>query len=642
MTKVKNYKWSFILAFILTVIFINSPVVYTYFYHSITGAPEASKATMDLSYIDSIDEKIYLDGQWEFYWKKFIVTDSEKIVKPDLIMRVPDEWSRYKINDKKLPAIGFGSYKLTITGIKHDNNVSLFIPDYGGAYRIFINGKLTAESGVVSKNIDKVYTVPKAKLYPLKLLAGKSHEIVIEVATSKFSGLYITPILSDYNKLLYENKIKNAIWYMLFGIALFSFFSLIAMYILVVRRKLHFFWMPVIILFILIRIMLTSEFYSLWQSTLFFGMSYESTNELMYLTTFVLKYLLIFFVQEQCGIIFSKKGKIGFLIYYVFLYLIYILMPKDIYNNYLSVYIPMLTYVLDIYMLIKIYLNRNKLKKFGFVVLICVILIISGIAIDSYYINGKIYIDMSMTLLILFTVFLLIMSCIYLIRSFDLEDDFAISSSRLELANRQIAIQNEYYNTLRGQIDEIREIKHDIHHFIGVMSSLANEGEFDKLEIFLNEYSEKVKKEQLPVFCENVVVNSIIGYYYIQAKKYGIDFKSRCKVDNQIAISDSDICIVLGNAFENAIDACRQMDTSEIRFVSVEVRTMKGQLLLKVKNSYNGSLEIRDGKFISAKGGKSHGIGIINIKKVMESYGAFLKIKYDEKEFTLMTAVPEI
>ena len=160
--------------------------------------------------------------------------------------------------------------------------------------------------------------------------------MVIEAATSRFSGLYMTPEFNDYQQLMREERTRTATRFILFGIALFSFISLLATYATMVRRKFNSLWLPVMIFFILIRIMLTSEFYSFWQILLFFNLSYELTNELMYFTTFVMKYLLIFLVQEQCGIKISRRDKLGFAAYYVLLYLIFLFMPERIYSNYLS------------------------------------------------------------------------------------------------------------------------------------------------------------------------------------------------------------------------------------------------------------------------------------------------------------------
>ncbi|MDF2523121.1 MAG: hypothetical protein K0R31_762, partial [Clostridiales bacterium] len=611
-------------------------------YHDITGTPKAVNGGINLTAVSPADGEIYLDGQWEFYWNRFITTESEQLSNQDMIIAVPDSWSNYDIDGKRLSAEGYASYKLTLRDLKYDKPITLSIQDFSGAYRAFIDGQLAAESGTVSKDIGMIFTVPKADLYPVTLPQKTTHEVVIEVATTRFSGLYMTPVLSDYHRTVDDNSFRNVIRFILFGIVLFSFLCLIAVYTLSIRRKLYSLWLPVMIFFILMRIMLTSEFYSIWQPVLFFNLSYESTNELMYFTTFVLKYLLLFLVQEQCGIPFSKQEKRGFLLYYILLYIIYLFVPQSIYNQYLSVLVPMLTYVLDVYLFIKIYRGRQTLKKFGMVVFWGAALIITGLTIDSYYINGKVYMNMSLTLQLLFTVFALIMSWVYALRMGDLYDDFTKSSSRLELANSQIAVQKEYYEALSGQMNEIREMKHDIRHFIGVMSRLAEENRFEELKVFLGEYGEKTEFEQLPVFCENTIANSIIGYYHLRAKESGIPFESRCNIGKKIAIRDSDLCIVLGNALENAITACKQIDNSDMRFISIEAGRIKGQRLFKIVNSYSGRLVIKDGRCVSSKEGKSHGLGIRNIEKVIDAYGGFVRIEHNEKEFTLMAAVKEL
>ena len=640
MSKTTKREWLLIWALILVVLFINISVLYTYFYHDITGAPEAINGRMDLSAITLDGGKVYLDGQWEFYWNRFIVSEPEQLSPRDFIIKVPDSWSNYEIDEKGLATGGFGSYKLALTGLKQVKDVTLYIRDFGGAYRVFIDGQLTAESGTVSKDTKRIFTSPKSDLYPVQLSGKKTCEVVIEVATTRFSGLYMTPVLCDYNKTINENSIRNAVRFILFGIALFSHFCLLILYIVTIRKKLYSLWLPVMILFILIRIMLTSEFYSFWQPVLFFNIPYESTNELMYLTTFVLKYLLLFLVQEQCGIEVNKKEKTGFLVYYISLYLIYLIAPQSFYNHYLSVIVPMLTYVLDFYIFIKIYRGQGTMRKFGMVVFWSTIIVIVGLTLDSYYINGKIYTNMSLALLVLFTVFTLIMVYVYAMRSGDFYDDFTISSSKLELANSQIAMQKEYYDTLSGQMNEIREMKHDIRHFIGAMSRLVDEGKYEQLKEFLSEYSQKTDMEKLPIFCENAVANSIIGYYYLRAKENKILFESLCKIDKQFIMSDSDLCIVLGNAMENAVYACKKMGSYERKFISITAGTMKKQILIKVKNSYNGNIEIREGHLVSTKGGKAHGLGIRNIEKVIASYGGLVKIDHNEREFTLMVAIP--
>ncbi len=636
----KFRKWFLIGAFFVTVMAVYSPMVATQFYHEISGAPIAIDGKMDLSDCDPYHE-IFMDGQWEFYWEQFIVSNPGQKLKTAYIANVPDNWSNYNIDGESLPAGGYGSFRLILNNLSYSDEIVLYIPEFGGAYRVYIDRHLVAKSGTATMNMNRIFTTPQADLYPTILSPSPTHEVVIEMATTRFSGLYIVPILCDYHQTWLEIHTCGSIRLILFGVALFAFVSLMSMYLFSFRHKIHTFWMPLLILFILIRMMLTTQFYSFWQPIVFFNMSFESTNELMYFVTFALKYLLIFLIQEHCGMVFSKKEKIGFLLYYIFLYIIYLIVPHAFYNQNLSILVPSLTFVLDIYLFIKVLRWRTRINKYGMITFVGETFIIIGLAVNSFYVNGKIYQNMSLTMMIFFTLFEVIMLWVYSRRMGDLYDDFTISASRLQIAGKLIAMQKEYFETLSRQMNEIREIKHDINHFTHVMLGLVEEGNLDRLRTFLDEYCEKSRIDQLPIFCEHTICNSIIGHYYLRAKEYGILFETHCSIANQTAMSDSDLCIILGNGLQNAVYACKQMDLSQPRFVKIEIMILKGQLLIKITNSYQGKLNIKDGRYISLKGDNSHGLGIRNMTKVMENYGGLLKIEHTESIFTLMAAVPE-
>ena len=641
MDKKKYRKWILISELILTIILIYRPVLSAHFHHELLGEPRVTNGTIDLSEYVPANNQLVLDGEWQFYWKQFIISDEYQKSEADLLMNVPDDWSNYKIDGENLPAGGYGSYRLILKELSYDEAITIFISDFGGAYRVFIDGQLTASSGVVTKNMDQVYTTPKPELFPVTLSKASSHEVVIEIATTRFSGLYMAPSLYQYEYITWGRDVRNSIRMILFGIAIFAFISLITMYIFSIRQKRYFLWMPILVLFVLLRMMLTTELYHFWQPILFFNLSYERTNEMMYFVTFAIKFLFIFFVQEQCGILFSRKVKMGFFFFYCFLYLVYLFVPQEFYNYQLSVLIPALTFTVDIYLFVKVYKWRDKLSNHGMTAFLGEFLIVVGLSVNSYYINGKIFYNMSLALLIFFTYFLINMLWLYLKRMGDFYDDFTVSASKLEIAEQQIAVQKEYYDVLGRQMNEIREIKHDINHFTGVMQQLADEGDLDRLRTFLSEYGEKVQMDQLPIFCEHTICNSMIGYYYLRAKEYGISFISHCHIPEKLGISDSDLCIVFGNALDNAISACRQMSQEPSVFISIKTKVVKGEILIQLTNSYQGQLKIKDGKYISSKNGNSHGYGIKNMNRVIEAYGGFVKIEHKEGLFTFMAAIPE-
>lgn len=639
MNESKHARLYLILGFMFVILFTHLPVIYTLLYHSLTGAPTAVGGNIDVKMV-SPDQTIVLDGEWEFYWKRLIVTDGQQNHKPDFLIGVPGYWSKCKIDGGWLPAGGYGSYRINLQGMDYANPVTIYIPNFGSAYRVFIDGVLTAESGKISKDSDNVFTVPRAQIYPVTLSARDSHEVVIEVATTRFSGLYMAPVLKDYDRVVQEDGNRSGIRFILFGTVLFSFFVFIVIYMLSFRKNMRSIWLPLMSFLMILRIMLTNEFYSFWQSRVFFNISYEATNELMFFVTFALKFMLIYLAQEQFGVSFSRKEKYGFLLYYTVIYLIYFFVPNEVYNRYLTILIPVSAFALEIYSFFKIYFGRHHLKKYGIIVYWGIVLAISGLIIDCYYINGNIYPNMSLALLILLSLYLMIVSFVSALRIAGLYKDLAVSSSRLEQAKNQISIQKEYYDALSEQMNEIRGIKHDIRHFIGVLRRLSEEGRYEELKQFLGEYAEKTETDSLPVFCENVVANSILGYYSLKAKESDIPFNCTCSIPKQLSMSDSDLCVVLGNALENAIEACVNLDNPDMRFISAMARVSNNHLLVKIENSYNGCLNIQDGNYLSTKNEKTRGIGMQNIKKVVEEYGGYIRIDHNGEVFTLMVAFP--
>jgi len=98
---------------------------------------------MDLTGV-SLSRTVVLDGKWEFYWKHLIADDGKENLQPDFFIDVPGYWSRYKMDGKWLPADGYASYRLILHGLSHPHPVTVFIPDFGSAYRVYIDGTLAA------------------------------------------------------------------------------------------------------------------------------------------------------------------------------------------------------------------------------------------------------------------------------------------------------------------------------------------------------------------------------------------------------------------------------------------------------------------------------------------------------------------
>jgi class 3 adenylate cyclase len=116
-------------------------------------SPKATKGYLDLSqYFVSSSEVIDLDGEWEFHWKKFLLTDGDEEYSQPIYANIPAVWNGEKIDQKKLPGYGYGSYRLKLRLPKHRmDSIALKTPDLSSAYKVWFNGKLVGGSGVISK-----------------------------------------------------------------------------------------------------------------------------------------------------------------------------------------------------------------------------------------------------------------------------------------------------------------------------------------------------------------------------------------------------------------------------------------------------------------------------------------------------------
>lgn len=613
------------------------PLVYTAFYHPITHTKEAVDGKISLENYN-VNDRILLDGQWSFYWRQLIVTDEDKNLL-SFFIKTPGYWSDYTFEGKRLPTKGYASYKLKIVDFSSSEPMTVYIPDFGGAYRTYIDGQLAAESGTLSKNTSEIDVTPNAILYPVDLSERDDHEIVIEVASKRFSGLYMTPILRNYDLAYSTENTKTHFEFMMFGMIIFAFVMMSVVYVVAFKKGRRSPWLIIMLLAVILRIMLTTSFYSNWKDHIFFGLSYEDINPLMFFVSFLYKYLLIYLFQEQFNLVISRHTKVFFLGYYFSIFFIYQLVPVAFYNQYLNIAIPIASFAVETYLFWRLIRAHNRMTNDNLLSFIGVLIAFSGIVINSYYINGNIYLDLSMIFLITLTISMFIFSIVYTLHIARVYNEIALTSAQYEMTKERISIQKEYYDSVMEQVSETKRIKHDLHHFVGTIEVLIKSQKFDQIDMLIQQYGRKLAEEPIEVYCEHVIANSIIGYYHLKAKEKQINLSAKTVIPSSLSIEDAELCIILGNALENAIEATEQIEDLSKRMISLEANIVNQQFLIKVTNSHQNNVTEKEGKLISTKNSFEHGLGLTNIRRSVDCYNGYLNITADKTTFSLMAAI---
>ncbi len=199
----------------------------------------------------------------------------------------------------------------------------------------------------------------------------------------------------------------------------------------------------------------------------------------------------------------------------------------------------------------------------------------------------------------------------------------ADARAALEETSRRIAMQQSYYERMINQMDEVRRMRHDLRHHRHALAALINAGDMTALKDYLDTAA---LEEETPPVTGNLAADSILLYYINAAKSQGVKMEATLSIGRETPLTDPDLCVILGNLLENALEAQRNL-APNCRLIKVSAKADKANFTLAVDNRFDGKLLEENGAFLSRKHGAGHGIGIESVRAVCEKYGGVLQIE---------------
>ena len=100
-----------------------------------------------------------------------------------------------------------------------------------------------------------------------------------------------------------------------------------------------------------------------------------------------------------------------------------------------------------------------------------------------------------------------------------------------------------------------------------------------------------------------------------------------------------DLCVIIGNLLDNAIEACQRMEGGGQRFIRVYMDLKRDSLYLSVTNASGGPIRKQDERYISVKG-VNHGFGLMRVDRIVDKYGGYIKRRDEEGAFTAEVMLP--
>lgn len=206
-------------------------------------------------------------------------------------------------------------------------------------------------------------------------------------------------------------------------------------------------------------------------------------------------------------------------------------------------------------------------------------------------------------------------------------------NKRLLIIETQNIAHQAHIRQLMQNHEQIRTMSHNFRQKVHELYTLCVQAQYEELQAKLAALSDRRSANTL-VDTGNMMFDSILTSKLELAQNQGINLIPKLSVDANLDYMNADICVLLGNALDNAIEACVRSDKD--KFIGLELIATPTQFLCHIKNSI-GLMPQVDGEFLKTSKGNNfyHGVGLQSMKQTCDSLGGIMSYDYDAMYFNL-------
>lgn len=206
----------------------------------------------------------------------------------------------------------------------------------------------------------------------------------------------------------------------------------------------------------------------------------------------------------------------------------------------------------------------------------------------------------------------------------------------------QSDLMERHYQEVQNMYRQTRGWRHDYHNHIQTMKAYLAMEKTEELDAYLNELDHDLTEIDMVIKTGNVMIDAILNSKISLAKQRGIAVDAKAIVPKELgaSVSEVDLCLIIGNLMDNAMEACMRMKNPEDRFIRVYIDVMKGELYIYVMNATSGSLKRVGRVYETLKDRRHHGFGLMRIDKAVERCHGYLERADEEGVFATEVLLP--
>lgn len=200
-----------------------------------------------------------------------------------------------------------------------------------------------------------------------------------------------------------------------------------------------------------------------------------------------------------------------------------------------------------------------------------------------------------------------------------------------DMLDVQFKLAKTEFASLRQLQQNAAAYRHDMRHHFTFLQGLASEGNIDEIKEYLQTAQSDMDAITPIRFCENETVNLILSTFAAKAKKEEVDLTIDAKLPDLIPFSDTELCSLLSNALENAIQATRQIEDKDKRHISLRLFEKNTKLCIDVRNSYETQPVLKQGLPVSPLSKEQdHGYGTKSMAHIIEKHGGVFQFSIQD------------
>lgn len=220
-----------------------------------------------------------------------------------------------------------------------------------------------------------------------------------------------------------------------------------------------------------------------------------------------------------------------------------------------------------------------------------------------------------------------------------------------QMQTQNLALKNKMmmksFHTIEAKMKETAFFRHELNHQLTALDCLCQKKDYSGIKELLDQWKKTMEKQPQAAFTKNLIVNTILQEASQKAAQYDVSFNTLVSVPKDLNIPEQDLCSLLMNMLDNALEGCQRVEPADKRFIRFRAREVQGTLAIRCENSFTGNIKKdKKGCLLTTKeDAVSHGFGLSQMSKIAEKYHSQLDVSYNaDGIFTLQTAlkIPEL